>query len=166
VLLLFRGDTQVARADTFRTPERIRYAPAGGVPAGDYFVQVCEFDEPNADVPPVEPRTYSGTITLDDSTPPAPFTARWRIFPGSPLHNTLAADPWNNPSTDIREAWCWKATANPADCDEVVGNLASRAPWDHDLKANTPTFTTIGTTPARRSHGPIRSCPRRSSTGP
>ena len=23
-----------------------------------------------------------------------------------------AADPWNNPNTDIREDWCWKASAN------------------------------------------------------
>ena len=29
-------------------------------------------------------------------------------------------------------------------CDRVVGNLASRAPWDFDLHANTPTFTTSG----------------------
>jgi extracellular elastinolytic metalloproteinase len=111
------------------------------VPAGDYFVQVCEFRD---GVPPVEPRTYTGTVTLDTTTPPPPFTARWRIFPGNPLHNALASDPWNNPSTDTREDWCWKATANGADCDEVVGNLASRAPWDHDVKTNVPSSTTIG----------------------
>ena len=28
--------------------------------------------------------------------------------------------------------------------DEVVGNPASRAPWDHNVKANAPTFTTMG----------------------
>jgi extracellular elastinolytic metalloproteinase len=141
VLKLFRGDVQVAQADTLRTPERIRFAPATGVPAGDYFVQVCEFGDR---VPPVEPRTYSGTVTLDTSTPPAPYTARWRAFPGTPPHNALTSDPWNNPSTDTREDWCWKASSNAADCDDVVGNLASRAPWDHDVKANTPSFTTIG----------------------
>ena len=35
----------VAEQDTVRTPERIRYAPDGGVPAGDYGVQVCEFGD-------------------------------------------------------------------------------------------------------------------------
>ena len=141
VLHLDRGTTRVASADTLFTPEQIRYAPQGGVPAGDYFVVVCEFDD---NAPPVEPRTYSGRITLDDTPAPSPFTARWRVFPGVPLHNQLDMDPWNNPSTDVREDWCWRATANPADCDEVVGNLASRAPWDHNVKANAPTFTTIG----------------------
>ena len=141
VLRLYRGDTLVAQADTLTTPERIRYAPAAGVPAGDYFVQVCEFGD---GTPPVEPRTYSGTITVDDSAPPSPFTARWRDFPGTPLHNTLTSDPWNNPDTDTREDWCWKQGATAADCDEIVGNLAARAPWDHDAKANTATYTTLG----------------------
>ena len=141
VLRLYRGTTLVAAADTITTPERIRHAPTGGVPAGDYFVEVCEFRDA---APPVEPRTYTGTITLDDSAPPSPFTARWRVFPSTPLHNTLAAYPWNNPDTDVRENWCWKATATAADCDDVVGNLASRAPWDHDVKANAPTNTTLG----------------------
>jgi hypothetical protein len=141
VLSLYRGTTLVAQADTLTTPERIRYEPAGGVPAGDYFAEVCEFRD---GAPPVEPRTYTGTITLDDSAPPAPYTARWRDFPDTPLHNTLPADPWNNPDTDVREDWCWKASPAAADCDEVVGNLASRSPWDVDAKTGAPTNTTIG----------------------
>jgi len=141
VLRLLRGDTLVAEADTVSTPERIRYAPEGGVPAGDYYVQVCEYED---GIAPAEPRTYTGTVSLDTSTPPPPYTARWRVFPGSPPHNTLASDPWSNPSTDTRENWCWKASPTPADCDEVVGNLASRAPWDHDVKGNRPSYTTIG----------------------
>jgi extracellular elastinolytic metalloproteinase len=141
VLRLFRGDTLIQEADTGTTPERIRYAPDGGVPAGDYFVQVCEFRN---GAPPVEPRTYTGTVTLDDTLAPPPYTARWRVFGGMPLHNTADADPWNNPSTDTREDWCWKASSKPEDCDDVVGNLASRAPWDHDVKLNAPTLTTRG----------------------
>lgn len=141
VLRLYRGTTLVAQADTLTTPERIRYAPATGVPAGDYYVEVCEFGDGN---PPVEPRTYTGTITLDDSPAPAPYTARWRDFPSTPLHALLPADPWNNPDTDVREDWCWKAGGNAADCDDVVGNLASRAPWDVNAKTGAPTNTTIG----------------------
>ena len=30
-------------ADTLFSPEQFRYSPAGGVPPGDYFVQVCDF---------------------------------------------------------------------------------------------------------------------------
>jgi extracellular elastinolytic metalloproteinase len=141
VLKLFRGSTQVAEADTLRTPERIRYAPAGGVPTGDYFAQVCEFQDT---APPAEPRTYRGTITLDTSAPPAPYTARWLAFGATPPLNTLARDPWNNPGTDTREHWCWKASTDAADCDRVVGNLASRTPWDHDVKLNAPSHTTTG----------------------
>jgi hypothetical protein len=48
VLKLFQGTTEVAEADTLRTPERIRFSPANGVPAGDYFVQVCEFQDGGA----------------------------------------------------------------------------------------------------------------------
>ena len=141
VLRLFLGETLVDEADTGNTPERIRYAPAGGVPAGDYFVQVCEFRN---GAPAVEPRTYSGTVTIDDSVPPPAYTARWQVFPGAPLHNTASADPWSNPSTDTREHWCWKASPTAGDCDEIVGNLASRAPWDHDVKLNASSFTTRG----------------------
>ena len=37
--------------------------------------------------------------------------------------------------------FCWRASAG---CDIVTGNLASRAPWDFDVKANASTFTTRG----------------------
>jgi extracellular elastinolytic metalloproteinase len=142
VLKLFRGATQVAEADTLRTPERIRYEPQGGVPAGDYFAQVCEFGPDGA--PPVEPRTYTGTIGLDTTAPPAAFLARWRVFPANPPLNPLAQDPWNNPSTDTRENWCWRQSPTAADCNRVVGNLASRSPWDFDPKTNAVTNTTTG----------------------
>ena len=78
VLKLFNGTTEVAEADTVRTPERIRYAPDGGVPAGDYFVQLCEFKDGQ---PPVEPRTYTGTISFDTSAP------------ARALHRALAREP-------------------------------------------------------------------------
>ena len=141
VLKLFNGTTEVAEADTVRTPERIRYAPDGGVPAGDYFVQLCEFKDGQ---PPVEPRTYTGTISFDTSAPPAPYTARWRANPANPPLNPLPSDPWNNPSTDTRANMCWKQSTTPSDCDMVVGNLASRSPWDFSPHANAPTFTTAG----------------------
>jgi hypothetical protein len=142
VLILFRGDTQFVRMDSTTSPERIRYSPAGGVPAGDYFVQVCDFA--GDDTPPVTPRTYTGTLLIDDSTPPAAYLARWNLFPANPPLNTLAADPWGNPNSDTRRRWCWRASRTAADCDHVVGNLASRTPWDVDGKTGAPTNTTIG----------------------
>ena len=143
VLRLYFGTTLVATADTLNSPERIRYAPSGGVPPGDYFVEVCEFDD-TANTPPVEPRTYRGTVTLDTTAAPAPYLARWKVFPANPPLHTIQGDPWNHPSTDTRELWCWRAAADPASCNRVVGNLASRAPWDHDVRGNAPSSTTIG----------------------
>jgi hypothetical protein len=141
VLRLYAGADQVAEVDTFTSPERLRYAPPGGVPAGEYFVEVCEARDGS---PPVEPRDYRGTLTLDTTIAPAEFLARWRTFPATPPLARLTRDPWLHPSTDTREQWCWRATEDPVDCDRVVGNLASRAPWDHDVRTNAPTSTTAG----------------------
>ena len=141
ILRLYRGDTRIVQADTVRTPERFRYEPSGGVPAGDYYLEVCEYPD---GTPPVEPRTYHGTVDFDTSTAPAAYLARWSLFGANPPLNTLASDPWNTPSTDTRQKWCWRAGETAADCDRVIGNLASRVPWDFDVKANAPTATTIG----------------------
>jgi extracellular elastinolytic metalloproteinase len=141
VLRLYRGDALVAEADTLKTPERIRYTPQGGVPAGDYFVAVCDFGD---GTPPADPRTYSATVGLDTSAPPVPYVARWRAFRANPPLAQLDQDPWNLPSTDIRANLCWQGSPTAGDCDRVVGNLASRSPWDYDPKANAVTGTTIG----------------------
>jgi extracellular elastinolytic metalloproteinase len=138
VLNLYRGTTLILSADTLFSPEQFHYAPDGGVPPGDYFVEVCDF---NGDGPWVDPRTYTGHLTLDDTPPPAPYLARWKAFPANPPLAALDFFPWTNPSTDTRQVFCW--TAAPG-CDIVTGNLASRAPWDFDVHANTPTFTTSG----------------------
>ena len=139
VLRLYKAAVLLEEADTLFTPERIYYDPAGGVPPGnDYFVEVCEFQDNS---PPVEPRDYNGTFTIDDTPAPPAYTARWNVFPRSAPINVLPIDPWNNPSTDTREMFCWTATAG---CDHVVGNLASRGPWDHNMRTNLPTNTTIG----------------------
>jgi hypothetical protein len=144
VLFLLKDGVVLVEADTLFSPEQFRYEPAGGVPAGDYVVRVCDFDNP----PPgpggpgfVEPRTYTGTLTEDDSPTPPPYLARWKVFPANPPLAVLPGDPWGNPSTDTREVWCWVASQG---CDRVVANLASRGPWDHNHKLNTPTFTTSG----------------------
>jgi extracellular elastinolytic metalloproteinase len=144
VLKLYRGSQLLRAADTGTTPESLTYAPTGGVPPGDYFVEVCDFRDGHA---PDAPRTYTGTVTIDDSPPVPPYPPRWKVFPANPLHNTLPADPWNVPETDIRKTWCWDAKLNDvpvAGCEDEVKNLNARAPWDHDVTANVPTFTTTG----------------------
>ena len=139
VLNLYFGATKVvADVDTFTSPEVFRYEPAGGVPSGDYFVEACDF--PGQGVW-LEPRTYEGTLTLDDTPAPIPAWAQWKVFPANPPLNSMPGFPWANSSTDTREVWCWRAADG---CDKVVGNLASRGPWDHDHKLNTATRTTKG----------------------
>ena len=138
LLRLYRETTLVATSlNVGFTPEVIHYEPAGGVPPGDYFAEVCVFGTP------LEPRTYTGTFTIDDTPAPHPYLARWQVFPANPPLAVLPGYPWDNPSTDTRELWCWEG-GEATDCDRVVGNLASRAPWDYNLKANAPTLTTIG----------------------
>ena len=59
----------------------------------------------------------------------------WKGFQGAPPYNNMNAYPWNYPSTDTRDTFCWTATAG---CSIVVGDattvygggLASKQPWD------------------------------------
>jgi hypothetical protein len=99
---------------------------------------VCDFADGAGFDPP---RTYSGTLTGDASPVPAAYLARWKVFPANPPLYTVFGYPWNFPDTDTREVWCWRGAAG---CNRVIGNLASRGPWDHDHKLNAPTLTTRG----------------------
>jgi extracellular elastinolytic metalloproteinase len=139
------GNPPVVHADTLFSPEQFHYEPAGGVPPGDYYILVCDFDNAGTpgdpDTPWEEPRTYTGYLIEDDTPAPPAYTARWKVFPATPPLAAIDQYPWNHPSTDTRKVWCWKAAAG---CDEVVGNTASRGPWDQDMRLNVPTFTTRG----------------------
>ena len=61
VVNLKRGGQTIASADlpTGPGPETLHYEPAGGVPEGDYHVQVCDFGDGS---PPLPPTSYTGTI--------------------------------------------------------------------------------------------------------
>jgi extracellular elastinolytic metalloproteinase len=116
-------------------PEVIHYAPIGGVPAGNYFVQVCPFD-PNQS-PPAS--TYSGAIIINDASVQVPYPPKWKVFPAYPL---LDLTP-----TDLRQVWCWEhpIAGNPVpECQREVRNPWARAPWDLNVRTGVPTFTTIG----------------------
>ncbi len=138
VLELYKDGVLLVHADTFFSPEQFRYEPAGGVAAGNYDVKVCDFPGGGGWA---APRTYTGTLKGDASPPLPAYLARWKAFTATPPLHVLPSDPWNNPSTDTRKTFCWRTAPG---CDLVIGNLASRGPWDHDHHANEPTLTTRG----------------------
>jgi hypothetical protein len=66
--LLFGSDPNpvpLHTEDTGVGTEAYNYQPAGGVPAGEYQVQICESGAPAA--PSMQPFTYNGTFTYDDT---------------------------------------------------------------------------------------------------
>ncbi|MGH3023698.1 MAG: M36 family metallopeptidase, partial [Gaiellaceae bacterium] len=65
----------------------------------------------------------------------------WKVFPAFPLVTGLNRFPWNYPSADTRDVWCWTDTNQ---CDLAIANSASPLPWDVDPATGTSTFTTIG----------------------
>jgi len=74
----------------------------------------------------------------------------WKGFQMAPPYNPLNAYPWNYPSTDTRDTFCWTATAgctivvgdNPA-TTTYAGGVASKFPWDVQLDV---AGTNLGTT--------------------
>ena len=72
---------------------------------------------------------------LDEDNP------EWKVFPSWPNTTPLNAFPWNYPSNDIRQVWCWEAQQG---CNRAIGNPASPAGWDTDAVTGTPTNTTVG----------------------
>ena len=65
----------------------------------------------------------------------------WRVFPQWPDSTSLNRSPWNYPSADVRDLWCW--TSIPG-CKTAVADSASRVPWDVDAETGQPTFQTTG----------------------
>jgi extracellular elastinolytic metalloproteinase len=142
------GGVIVGTSDTGTSPEAIHYEGSGGsVPAGQYWVQVCLFNDPTVGVVP--PDTYTGNITINDAvgTQVVPYPPMWSFFTATPPLSTTGAPNFTFPDTDIRINGCWEAkiAGTPVpDCDLELFNVGSRTPWDTDVKANTPTFTTKG----------------------
>ncbi|MEY2485882.1 MAG: hypothetical protein QOH39_1530 [Verrucomicrobiota bacterium] len=70
VTLLFGPDPNpvvvAGPEDTGVSTELLLYQPGGGVPAGEYQVQVCETPNPGA-VPQTAPFDYNGTFTVDNT---------------------------------------------------------------------------------------------------
>jgi extracellular elastinolytic metalloproteinase len=84
----------------------------------------------------------SGRVLLRESTVDhAVDNPRWKVFPAYPRIG-INRYPWNYPSTDIRDIWCW--TPGPA-CELAVstGSPHPNVPWD-TIPPGGPTFTTTG----------------------
>jgi hypothetical protein len=60
--------TPLHTEDTLVGTEGFIYAPPGGVPPGEYQVEICESPTPSA--PSMAPFTYNGTFTTDDAPIP------------------------------------------------------------------------------------------------
>jgi extracellular elastinolytic metalloproteinase len=140
VIHLLRDGAIVASQDTLFSPEVILWEPdPGDNGEGTYTVRVCDFGDGDTWTAPAD---YSGSINFSPqgTSAAAPYPPRWKVFPAYPdLGNQTF--PWSYPNTDTRETWCWDIATG---CDRIVGNTASRAPWDFDVRTNTPTFTTRG----------------------
>src|ERR1700704_5280601 len=74
--LLFGADPNpvpLHTEDTGTSTEAYNYQPAGGVPQGEYQVQICQTPSTNG-VPQMAPFSYNGTFTYDNTaaggTPP------------------------------------------------------------------------------------------------
>ena len=138
IKLLKNGVVVAASEDLGGGQEELMYAPSAGVPAGDYFVQICP--SPNPVGPFVAPYTAPGVFISSDTATPGtgsglPYPPRWKYFFNAPSLDYA--------STDIRKTGCWVVT-NQTGCDRKEQNLASRAPWDVNPNTNLPTFTTSG----------------------
>ncbi|MES2684356.1 MAG: M36 family metallopeptidase [Pseudomonadota bacterium] len=130
IIKLYYLGVQVVSADTGTSPDALTYAPAGGVPPGLYSAEVCPFD--GTSLPPSD---YAGTFTYTDVAGGAvAFTLpSWKSFQAYPLPDYSTADN--------RDLLCWAAGTG---CVDVVGGLASRAPWDVNINTGQSTMTTIG----------------------
>jgi len=130
------GNAIVASADTATSPEGIVYAPNGGVPAGTYSVVVCPYDDTS-----IEPRSYTGTFTTDDTPVPSASTypPRWKVFQANP--------PLDGSGRDTRIVACWEARVEGVDvpgCDISLKGRDGQPVWDVNARTGTPTFTTVG----------------------
>ncbi|HEU5455801.1 MAG TPA: hypothetical protein VFU85_08965, partial [Nocardioides sp.] len=116
----------VASQDLLGSPEVLTYAPGGGVPAGDYFVEVCEFNSGAGSI------GYAGSFSAGPGGSGGVTLPRWRVFASNP-NFTDSADP----DADTRELWCWVNDAEA--CEEEQINDAARLPWDV-LPPSLPSF--------------------------
>jgi len=128
-------DTQAVRAAVFPIPGETAQAAFQTVVSDGHDVGYVQTIDASSGQ--ILQRTNMVDNAADDPT--------WKAFPAFPLSTSLNAFPWNYPSTDTRQTWCWTSLAG---CDLVVGSTANSAgislPWDMTDPALPPSFTTSG----------------------
>ena len=127
--------------------------PPAAFPPGDYFVQVCEFERRRpagraAHLPRHRDARQHGRAAAVHW--PAGACSR----PNPPLNALRPTRGTTRARTRARTGAGGQSTAG--DCDRVVGNLASRAPWDHDPRTTRRRTRRSATTRARPSPGRTR----------
>jgi len=127
------GETQLVRSIAFPTTDRgvVRAFETNYYDGADVGFRVI------VDAATGEVLYRANTVhqALDEDNP------EWKVFPAFPRMTALNRAPWNFPSSDIREVWCWQPMQG---CDRAIANPASPAGWDTDAATGTPTNTTSG----------------------
>jgi len=128
------AEQQLARLVAFATDDR------GVVPAYETY-----FNEQRAGGELIGLRQFidarTGDLLLrEDVVDEASDNPTWLVFPSNPPA-ALDEFPWNYPSADTRDLWCWLELPS---CKLVVANQASPREWDVDGHTQAPTFTTLG----------------------
>ena len=150
ILLLDSTHTEIAaNTETGTSPEALHHEFGAPVPAGTYYARICQFNAGD------DPFPYEGAFATNDQLSTATdfqYPPQWKYFRAHPslANDPSGADPYDHVNNDIRVIGCWVTRHNGVNvpgCSAAVGNLqnlASRAPWDHNVTTNTPTYTTIG----------------------
>jgi extracellular elastinolytic metalloproteinase len=72
----------------------------------------------------------------------------WLVFPQFPDYTSLNEYPWNYPSADVRDLWCWTQLPSCkyaiAESPSLGPNIASKVEWDRDAQTGAVTFQTTG----------------------
>ena len=139
-LTVYAGDpacnaNAVAALELLLGTETAVYEPGGGVPAGDYYVEACPFNNLQ-----VAPTSYSGTVTFEGSGE-INTNPKWRFFPANP--------PLDHGTADTRILGCWfdellSGAPLPECQDGFAGSSSHSIAWDFNPATNLPSNTTTG----------------------
>ena len=143
-------DEQQARRVAFPTKD-------GYVPAWETVVFNGSAAEPEGYLQIIDAR--NGELLLRESI--VDYSAdnpRWKVFPANP-HTALDEFPWNYPSADIRDLWCW--LKDPL-CQYLPStNVGAKGiPWDQLPPTMAPTFTTKGNNAQTQENWQLSSPPQ------
>jgi hypothetical protein len=124
------GPEQLARPVAFPTPDGVRPA-----------YETVYYDGAEAGYRSVVDAQTGAVLFRESIVHQADDNPTWDVYPFHPPTTRLGQPPWNYPSTDLRDTWCWTDTVG---CDLALANDAARVPWDVDAATGLPTFTTTG----------------------